>query len=199
MSPADPVEQELVSEIPNPLLKWIRSHLIELTLRKIPKTDRVLDLCCGYGFYFMINPHAQGIEGDPRAVRTLCSQGFKVKQGNVLDLLPYEDNSFDYVIAHDVLEHFTEGELRKLLPEVHRILAPQGRFIAFVPNRKGYELGLRRGVGHKLFVTINEINSLIPKLFTIRRHYPEPLPRPVGRFFAHNKEVFDLAKISGAR
>ncbi len=179
---------------PNPLLKWVRTYLVERTLWSLPRTDEVLDLCCGYGFYFGINPNARAVDGDPACVQHLRGKGFRVEQCDILQRLPYGDGAFRHVVAHDVLEHFTFEELRHVLAEVWRVLKPGGRFLVYVPNRKGYDYGLRIGAGHRLFVTRAEIDELRRGLFGLRRHFPEPLPRWLGAFFTHNKEVFELVK-----
>ncbi|HZU36248.1 MAG TPA: class I SAM-dependent methyltransferase [Gemmataceae bacterium] len=179
---------------PKPVRKFIRTWFLERTLRRVPKTRQILDLGCGYGFYFSINPHARGVDGDPVAVEYLCQQGFDVQQADFLQGLPYPDAEFEYVIAHDVLEHFRFDELESLCSEVHRILRPGGIFLVLVPNRKGYDYGLRTGAGHQLFVTRSEIERLCQGCFGLRWQYPEPLPRWLGRFFTHNKEVFELVK-----
>ena len=175
---------------------WIRTRLLERTLRRLPKSPRTLDLCCGYGFYFGINPDAQGIDGDPVSVNALQSEGRNVTLGNVLHPLPYADGAFDYVLAHDTLEHFVEDELGLLLPEVHRVLADAGLLLVWVPNRRGYDSGLTPEVGHRLFVTRAVIERLIGGSFAIEKHYSEPLPRKIGAAFVHNKEVFWLRKIA---
>jgi SAM-dependent methyltransferase len=180
---------------PNPILKWIRTRYLEPTLRRLPRTEKVLDLCCGYGFYFGINPNARAVDGDPRVVEHLRERGFHVDLCNVLEGLPHPDGEFEHVIAHDVLEHFTLDELHSLFDEVHRVLAPHGVFWVHVPNRKGYDHGLRIGAGHKMFVTRDEIERLAPGRFDLRNHYPEPFPRWIGRHFTHNKEVFHLVRV----
>jgi SAM-dependent methyltransferase len=180
---------------PGPLRRLARTYLLERTLWRLPRDGSVLDLCCGYGFYFTINPRAVGIDADPRAVEQLLKKGYDVRLGNVLEGLPYPDAGFSWVVAHDVLEHFSLSELGKLFPEVHRILGPGGRFLVLVPNRKGFEYGLRKNVGHRLFVTEREVRELARGCFEIESSYPEPLPRWLGRFFTHNKEVFQLRKI----
>lgn len=180
---------------PGGLRKWARTYLLERTLWRIPRTRDVLDLCCGYGFYFGINPHAVGFDGDPRAVEALRRQGRTVDQGDLLAGLPYGQDSFGWVVAHDVLEHFTRDELERVFSEVHRVLRPGGRFVVLVPNRRGYEYGVRIEIGHKLFVTAREVNELARGRFEVEAEYPEPLPRVVGRFFTHNKEVFRLRKL----
>jgi SAM-dependent methyltransferase len=179
---------------PNPLLKWVRTYLVERTLWRVPKNDKVLDMCCGYGFYFSINPRAHGVDSDPACIEYLRQRGISARQCDVLKDFPYDDGQFEYVIAHDVLEHFVVEELEILLANVHRVLKSGGVFLVFVPNRKGYDYGVRIGVGHKLYVTAREISNLCRRRFTIRRNYAEPLPRWMGRFFTHNKEVFELVK-----
>jgi SAM-dependent methyltransferase len=180
---------------PGPLRKLVRTYLLERTLWRLPRDGSVLDLCCGYGFYFVINPRAAGIDADPRAVEQLSRRGHDVRLGNVLDGLPYPDARFSWVVAHDVLEHFAFGELEKLVPEVHRVLEPGGRFLILVPNRKGFEYGVRMKAGHRLFVTEREVRELARGRFEVEASYPEPLPRWLGRHFTHNKEVFRLRRI----
>ncbi len=179
---------------PNPVLSWIRTHFLEPTLWRLPKSDRVLDLGCGYGFYFRINPRAIGVDGNPECVGKLRALGHDVRACDLTGPLPFEDARFEWVIAHDVCEHFRYEELERLFREVRRVLAPGGAFLVIVPNRKGFDWGLRAGAGHVLFVTAAEIERLSRGLFTLDRQYPEPLPRSLGRFFTHNKEVFHLRR-----
>ncbi|MFL2734006.1 MAG: class I SAM-dependent methyltransferase [Gammaproteobacteria bacterium] len=46
--------------------------------------------------------------------------------------LPFSDNSFDYVICSEVLEHIIEFE--EVISEINRILKPGGTFAASVPK-----------------------------------------------------------------
>jgi len=46
--------------------------------------------------------------------------------------LPFKDNSFDYVICSEVLEHITDYE--KVIDEINRVLKPEGIFAASVPK-----------------------------------------------------------------
>lgn len=64
--------------------------LIERTARGVPKSRRVLDFGCGYGFYFQINPLAQGVDGDPDCVNFINARfnDDKVKLANFLEKLP---------------------------------------------------------------------------------------------------------------
>jgi SAM-dependent methyltransferase len=49
--------------------------------------------------------------------------------------LPFEDEKFDLVLSHEVLEHVADD--RRCLEEIVRVLKPGGRLVLFVPNR-GY-------------------------------------------------------------
>lgn len=183
---------------PNPVLKWVRIHFLEPTLWRLPMSERILDLCCGYGFYFSINSKAQGVDGDPVCVNYLRAQGFSVQQCDIRERLPFPDGHFEYVIAHDVLEHFTYEDLVAIFAEVHRVLRADGRFVVWVPNRMGYDYGIRKKVGHQLFVTRKEIDLLRGDQFNLSCNYAEPLPRWLGEYFKDNKEVFELVKRSGS-
>ncbi len=181
---------------PGALRKLLRTRVLERSLRRLPRDRSVLDLCCGHGFYFDINPAACGIDGDPVAVASLRARGLDVRHGDVLAGLPWEDGRFGWVVAHDVLEHFELAPLLRLAAEVRRVLAPGGRFLVLVPNRRGYDYGVRHGVGHRLFVTAREIDLLAGQCgFEVEAAYPEPLPRWAGRLFTHNKEVFRLRRL----
>src|SRR5215471_17185820 len=121
---------------PRDFRKWLRARFLEPTVRSLPKSRDVLDLCCGYGFYFSINPSARGVDGDPDCVQQLKAKGYDVSLCNVLEGLPFPNDEFGFVIAHDVLEHFYYDDLEKIFSEVYRVLRPGGYFVAVQPNRK---------------------------------------------------------------
>lgn len=156
--------------------------------------DRVLDLGCGWGFYFKINPFAYGIDFDADCVEYLKRLGYKLVQGDMRNHLPFEDNFFKCVVCHDVLEHLQIEDIEKVFIRVHRILEPEGIFLILIPNRKGFEYGLRINSGHKYFVTPEEIFLLGKGNFNIERHYSYPMPRFIGNHWTHNKEVIILRK-----
>lgn len=47
--------------------------------------------------------------------------------------LPFEDESFDYVVSFQVIEHIKRD--KEFVREVYRVLKPGGRFIVSTPNR----------------------------------------------------------------
>lgn len=156
--------------------------------------EKVLDLGCGWGFYFKINPRAYGIDVDKKCIEYLKKFEYKVVEGNIKKRLPFGDNSFKWVIAHDVLEHFELEEVKKIFSETCRILEPGGCFLILIPNQKGFKFGLKKEVGHKHFIVPKEIFLIAKRNFVIKNHYSHPLPRFIGNYFTHNKEVIILKK-----
>jgi len=47
--------------------------------------------------------------------------------------IPFEDNTFDYVINNQVMEHVTD--LDQVLSEIHRVLKPGGKVLSLFPDK----------------------------------------------------------------
>lgn len=56
-------------------------------------------------------------------------------QGDVTKLLEFEDNSFDMIVCHNVLEYIDDK--KRVLNEFHRVLKPQGVLSIVKHNRAG--------------------------------------------------------------
>lgn len=175
---------------------FIRIHFLSSPLWKTKKSkDKVLDLGCGWGFYFKINPRAYGVDLDEGCIKYLKSLGHKVIKGDIRKQLPFKDNFFKWVIAHDVLEHFELNEVEKIFLQVHRFLEPNGSFLILTPNQKGYNFGCKLNRGHKHFITFQEILSMTKENFALQKHFSYPFPKIIGDYFTHNKEIIILKKI----
>lgn len=99
---------------------------------------RLLDWGCGCGrvtMHFLLEPDRPEIYGcdiDPEAI-AWCSE--HLQPGNFSRAepwppTPYQDASFDIVIAHSVFTHRSEKAQRAWLVEMRRIIAPGGLFLA---------------------------------------------------------------------
>ena len=178
--------------------EFIKINFLSSPLKEtVEGGEKTLDLGCGWGFYFKINPSAVGIEIDGDCVNYLKSRGRNIVCGDIAGTLPFKDNAFRWVVAHDVLEHFEIEDAKKIISEVLRILEPGGKFMILSPNKKGYLSGLKRSVGHKHFITFKEISDISYGNFVIEKHFYHPLPESVSEFFTHNKEITVLKKPEG--
>jgi len=180
----------------SPVREFIRIHFLSRPVAKTKKFgSKVLDMGCGWGFYFKINPNAFGIDSDYNCVRYLNKKGVRATKESITERTKFKDENFSWIIAHDVLEHFEPEEAKKIFQEARRLLEKGGFFLVLVPNKKGYLSGVERNVGHKHFVVQKDIEDFCENNFLIQKHYPYPFPRFLGKYFTHNKEVFLLKKI----
>jgi 2-polyprenyl-3-methyl-5-hydroxy-6-metoxy-1,4-benzoquinol methylase len=109
----------------------IRPHL--------PPGARVLDIGCGQGELVRLlvtdGFDARGIDVSPEQVRIAHDAGLdRVELGDFHALLSEPADTWDAVVATDVLEHLTRDEVMRTFEEVRRALRPGGVFVARVPN-----------------------------------------------------------------
>ncbi len=109
-------------------------------LAKAQKGQRALDIGCGRGeiIYALAKKGLQvtGVDFSPSAVelslktcaRFVKNGQVKIKQMNANNL-KFPDNSFDLIIASDVVEHLSDRDMKKFAKESYRVLAPAGKLI----------------------------------------------------------------------
>lgn len=107
----------------------------------IPQRAKVklLDFGCGDGkiseMINKINPQIDltGIDVSPLAIKKIKKKlpQFKFKTIKENKPLPFKKNSFDFILAADVLEHIYDTEL--IFQELNRLLKPKGRLLISVP------------------------------------------------------------------
>ena len=112
------------------------SEFVRLTA--LPPQSRVIDLGCGSGtFTSLLQQAATTAWGSTSAASSIevgrrKHPGIELLQGDI-EHLPFADASFDGVLLSGVVHHFPDPS--RCAAEVSRILRPQGRFVAFDPNR----------------------------------------------------------------
>lgn len=130
---------------------YCRIDLLNLIDTPWEEKMSVLEVGCGCGAtlgkieYFWSNAAVKGIELNENVARVGANY-LDIIQGNIETMeLPYEKETFDYIILGDVLEHLYDPQktLERLLP----YLKPEGRFLCSVPNvmNKSVVCGLLRG------------------------------------------------------
>jgi len=73
-----------------------------------------------------------GTEINKNLVKKAIECGYNVTHTD--NLLSYKDNTFDLVVAFDVMEHIPQDEVLNFISQVKRTLKKDGFFIARVPN-----------------------------------------------------------------
>ncbi len=113
-----------------------RNYLLERILSIFDKEKRgkVLDIGCGDGDY-AYNLHKMGFDvlaGDMDVERFRYHNQIKFQKCNITEKLPFEDNSFDYILLVEVIEHLKNPY--DVIRELRRILRPGGGLILSTPN-----------------------------------------------------------------
>ena len=108
---------------------------IPLFLEAIGRGRRVLDLGCRSGAltrHFLDGNSVVGLDVDAAALEKARALGIEPVHANVEDPLPFEDASFDAVVAGELLEHLQFPDA--LVTEVRRVLRAGGVLVGSVPN-----------------------------------------------------------------
>jgi SAM-dependent methyltransferase len=108
---------------------------IPILVAAIGRGKRVLDLGCRSGAltrHFVEGNTVVGLDVDPSALEKAAALGIEPVQANVEEPLPFEDASFDAVVAGELLEHLLFPDA--LVAEIHRVLRPHGVLVGSVPN-----------------------------------------------------------------
>jgi SAM-dependent methyltransferase len=118
----------------NPM-SWERGIFAALVM---PEGCRVLDLCCGGGFfsYHFYSRRASsviGVDFDPRAIsharRQFALSNVEFRCADIRNDMP--NGPFDTIVWNAAIEHFTEGEITALLTAIKVRLAPNGALTGY--------------------------------------------------------------------
>ena len=157
------------------------------------KDERVLEVGCGVGIdlarFAQAGAHVTGADLSATAVR-LAQQNFQQK-GLVGDFcvmngedLQLDDNSFDVVYAHGVLQYTANPQ--QMINELHRVLRPGGQAIFMVYNTYSWLMALSKLMKVDLehedapclrTFSINEFKQLL-RPFASHQIIPERFPVP---------------------
>lgn len=107
-------------------------------LSGLPRGARIADLGCGSGAFTELlrqtGFNSIGLDISPKLIALGRNKypGLELIEGDA-ENLPFESGSLDGVLLSGLIHHFPDP--RRLATEVHRVLQPGGRFVAFDPNR----------------------------------------------------------------
>jgi SAM-dependent methyltransferase len=108
---------------------------IPLLVAAVGRGKRVLDLGCRSGAltrHFVEGNSVVGLDVDAAALEKVAALGIEPVLANVEDPLPFEDDSFDAVVAGELFEHLQFPDA--LVAEIRRVLRPGGVLAGSVPN-----------------------------------------------------------------
>jgi SAM-dependent methyltransferase len=117
---------------------------IPLFKEAVGRGHRVLDLGCRSGAltrHFLEGNDVVGVDVDRAALAKAEERGITPVVADVEEPLPFPDESFDAVVAGELLEHLGFPEM--LVAEVRRVLEPGGSFVGSVPNAFNLQNRLR--------------------------------------------------------
>ncbi len=103
----------------------IRQRFFESSFSK-NRGSLILDLGCGGGYEFFTRyGNVTGVDMEAAPLKTARAVYARVIQADI-GALPFEDNTFDYVVSSDVIEHIPAENKNRLLFEINRVLKPGG-------------------------------------------------------------------------
>jgi SAM-dependent methyltransferase len=139
--------------------RWIRRILfINPIVRQFK--GYVLDIGCGPGVYLeMYSGPSLGVDAHPNNIRICSNKGINAIESDANNYV--QENSFDTVLLSHILEHLDFPET--VIENAYRNVKPSGQLIIIVPCREGFVAGLTPEIGHKKFITENDIDSYMKK------------------------------------
>jgi len=135
------------------------------------KNANILDLGCGYGSFLNTlkkkgYKNLFGVEIGEEQNKFLNSKGFDVSQGDIIDFLKNDINTYDLITLFDVLEHFNKDEIIELLPLLMERISKTGVLIVRLPNGEAIFKGsiMYGDFTHETFLTKRSMIQLF-KIF----------------------------------
>ena len=146
---------------------------------------RVLDLGCRYGAltrHYVAGNDVVGVDVDREALAEAAKLGIETVWADVEQPLDFGDESFDVVVAGELLEHVRDPH--RLVDEVLRVLRPGGTFVGSVPNAFRLKNRLRFLAGRPVESDPTHLHLFSPaQIRSLLREFEEPRLHFVsGRF-----------------
>ncbi len=109
---------------------------VELNRASVSLEARVLDVGTGTGSNLRMLrdlgfTRVTGLDASDEAIRFCAAKGLSVVRKGDICAMPFADESFDVVLATDVIEHVDDDG--RAAAEIARVLAPNGRVLVTVP------------------------------------------------------------------
>lgn len=133
---------------------WLENKYRLLNLVGVNSQARVLDIGCGDGSFTRMMPsnYTLGMEINEEA----ASQAYEINHINTVIAdankpLPFKDNTFDLVVANQLIEHLSDTDT--FVKEVYRILIEEGIFICSTMNLASFHNIFSLALGYQPFTS----------------------------------------------
>lgn len=116
----------------------LECRMVELSLLEKNPEAKLLDVGCGDGEFTLRaaerigTAEIHGIEIVEEDINKSKTNGIDIRQGDLNQRLPFEDESFDVIIASHIIEHLTNTDI--FVKEIHRVLKVGGYSVIATPN-----------------------------------------------------------------
>lgn len=163
---------------------------------------RVLDIGCRYGALTRLyapGNQVVGLDADREALAEAAKLGIETVWADAEEPLPFEDESFDVVVAAELLEHLQEPE--RLVAEAARVLRPGGTLAGSVPNAFRLKNRLRFLAGRPPEHDPTHLHLFRPRdVLAVLEGFEEPrLEYVAGRFVLLHPRLFANVIVFSAR
>ena len=146
--------------------KKVTSFYKENILKEFPenKESNILEIGCGMGFLLLAlqesgYKNAKGIDVDKGQVASCQKKGLTVDLvEDSIDYLQKNANTFDTIVAFDVLEHIPPAFQIAFTKAIYGALKTGGTFLATVPNASSFLASRNRYIDYTHYVTFSEIS-----------------------------------------
>ncbi|KAI8883266.1 S-adenosyl-L-methionine-dependent methyltransferase [Backusella circina FSU 941] len=167
--PRDELEQDRLNSQHFSLKALFSGNILPTVSALLPSNAKILDIGCGSGSWVMEmaidHPGCQvtGVDMSDMFPTTIRPENVKFELLNVLDGLPYADNSFDFVHMRLMIAALRSTEWPLVLTEIRRVLKPGGLLQLvesdFTAIHKALqERGQDPWIASKLGSLLNELN-----------------------------------------
>ena len=170
---------------------------------------RVLDLGCRTGAlasYYAEGNEVVGVDVDHEALARASQRlGIDTVWADVEEGLPFDDASFDVVVAGELLEHLADP--RAAVAQVRRVLRPGGLFVGSVPNAFRFKSRVAYALGrypadwdptHLQLFTPDAIRSLLSDFEDVRIRFAIGRLVPLHPRLMANVQIFSARRPSTA-
>ncbi len=136
------------------------------------KGMKALDFGCGVGRNTLYMASigldlAIGIDISEEAIN--LARDHRPKNNNALfskymgETLPFEDNYFDFVISHGVLDHMIFNKAKEIMKEIHRVLKHNGWLELELHSVFDSGFGKGKEIENNIFIIENECEKGLPQ------------------------------------